>query len=426
MDHYHYKCSNCLTRFSSKEIESELHYLCPKCGKSEKNKPLQGVLWIEYDYQGLKRKLTKEQFLETPAARFWEYPQLLPLEYFIARGKIQFQKVKSEQLERLKLNGNPLLKYEIADQPVLIFDDTRNPTLSFKDRASSLVAVKAQQMGIREIAAASTGNAASSLSGICARLGLKAHLFVPKNIPAGKRIQIQSFAAQIYLVDGDYDQAFDLSLEISRLKGWYNRNTAYNTLTIEGKKTAAYDIFLATNGKVVDIIFVPVGDGVIISGIYKGFWELKKLGFIERIPQLIGVQAEGSNALIRYLEKGEFTYLPASSIADSICAGAPRNLYMAAYAIEKSGGKAIAVTDGEILQAQKIAAQKMGLLIEPAAAASLAGYLKYRKKNAVKKKLTIMLLVTGNGLKDLDSLSRWNIQPQKKTVEQWRIHFKKK
>jgi threonine synthase len=423
LNHYFYKCFQCQSKFSVEEIEKDLNYLCPKCGKAKKNHPLEGVLWIEYDYEKIKNEVNKDTFLKLPTGRFWEYPQLLPLEYNNHNKK--YTNLTSAQLNRLQLNEYPLLRYEIENRPILVFDDTRNPTLSFKDRASSLVAVKATQLGICEIAAASTGNAGSSLAGICARLGLHAHLFVPSNIPTGKRIQIQSYGANLYLVDGDYDMAFDLCLEASTKKGWYNRNTAYNPLTIEGKKFAAYDIYITTKGNVPDVIFVAVGDGVIVSGIYKGFLELRKLGMINNIPELVGVQAKGSDALVRYMEKEQFEYLPASTIADSICAGAPRNLYMATHSIRESGGTAIAVNDEEILAAQKIAAQDMGLLIEPAAAASLAGYLKIKDERIIKNK-KVMLSFTGNGLKDLDSLVEWNIQPELRSVEDWKIHFNKK
>ncbi len=156
-------------------------------------------------------------------------------------------------------------------------DDTRNPTLSYKDRASSVVVLKALEMGINEIAAASTGNAGSSLQEYVHDLGLKARIYVPKNIPDAKRIQIEAYGAKLEIVDGDYDKAFDVCLEESKKNNWYNRNTAYNPLTIEGKKSAAYDIFISSKGNIPDIIFIPVGDGVIISGIYKGFKELLAL-----------------------------------------------------------------------------------------------------------------------------------------------------
>jgi threonine synthase len=223
------------------------------------------------------------------------------------------------------------------------------------------------------------------------------------------------------LLKGDYDQAFDLSLEISKKKGWYNRNTAYNPLTIEGKKSGAYDIFIACGGKVPDFVFVPVGDGVILSGMFKGFWELQQLGGIEKIPRLMAVQSEGSDALVRYLDTGHFEYQPASTIADSICAGAPRGLYMAAHAVKESNGKAIAVSDDEILQAQKLLAQQTGLLVEPAAAASLAGYQKLKSKRMISdSKSRVLLMMTGNGLKDVESLNQWNPVPGARTAAEWK------
>jgi threonine synthase len=401
MNHYYYKCFDCHSQFSIEEIEPVFQYLCPRCGKAEKKQPLKGVLWIEYDYKKLKQQLDREDFLNFKCGEFRLYPHLWPLDY----------REDEKKLSRLCLNANPLLEYQINDRQIMVFDDTRNPTLSYKDRASIIVALKALQMGINEIAAASTGNAGSSLAGICARLGLNAHLFVPKTIPTAKRLQIQSFGAQIYLVQGDYDRAFDLSLEISKNKGWYNRNTAYNPLTVEGKKSAAYDIFIASRGNVPDIIFVPVGDGVIISGIFKGFWELLQLGWIEKLPRLIAVQAEGSNALVRYLDTGRFEYQTAATIADSICAGAPRNLYMAAYALKESSGKAISVPDNEILQAQKLLARQTGILVEPAAAAGMAGFQKIKSKEIISNS-RVLLMLTGNGLKDTKALGKWNPLPE--------------
>ena len=425
MNHYFYKCFDCDSRFSIEEIEPVFQYLCPRCGQAGKNQPLRGVLGIEYDYEKLKRELDRGDFLNFPCGEFWHYPKLWPLDFREEKGRIILRDVTEQQLNRIRLNTHPLLEYKIDDRAVMFFDDTRNPTLSYKDRASIIVAVKALQMGIKEIAAASTGNAGSSLAGICARLGLKAHLFVPQSIPTAKRLQIQAFGAEIYLVKGDYDQAFDLSLEMSKKKGWYNRNTAYNPLTIEGKKSAAYDIFIACGGKVPDIILVPVGDGVILSGLFKGFWELRQLGWIERLPRLTAVQSEGSDALVRYLDTGKFEYRPASTIADSICAGAPRNLYMAAHAVKDSKGKAVAVSDDEILQAQKFLAQQTGLLVEPAAAASLAGYQKLKSKRMIPGSQTrVLLMMTGNGLKDVEALNHWIPVPTSRTMEEWEKRMK--
>ena len=418
MNHYYYKCFNCKAEFSVKEIEPVFQYLCPRCGKVEANQPLTGVLLIEYDYLGLKKQLSKQDFMNLPAGQFWHSPQLLPLKYRNQNDQMGFEKIAHSQLNRLRLTDHPVLEFEFENRNINFFDDTRNPTLSFKDRASSLVALKALQMGISDISVASTGNAASSLAGICARLGLNAHIFVPSTIPEEKLIQIQSFGASVYIVDGNYDQAFDLCVEISKAKNWYNRNTAYNPLTIEGKKSAAYDLFISMQGDLPDLIFVPVGDGVVIAGIYKGLWELQQLGWIEKLPKLIAVQSQGSDALVRYLKTGSFEYKTPVTLADSISAGAPRNLYLAAHAVKSTGGEALVVSDQEILNAQKILAQQMGLLVEPAAAASFLGYLKFKEKIFDSEKVVIML--TGNGLKDVSALQRWNQKLDKNTPEQWR------
>jgi len=403
MNKYYYKCFDCGKSYSKDEIEKNLIYLCPFCGTIEKNQPLRGVLLIEYDYEAIKKKYKKKEFLKLQPGRFWQYNYLWPL-------NLKDSSVASllrNDIEKLSLPSNCLLKYSFEGNNFFVLDDTRNPTLSFKDRASSLVALKAKELGIKEIAAASTGNAGSSLAGICARLGLKSMIFVPKLIPEAKRIQIQSYGAEIYLVDGDYDLAFDTCLEISAEKKIYNRNTGYNPLTIEGKKSAAFDIFMTTKGKMPDLIFVPTGDGVVLSGLYKGLWELKELGWIKKLPRLMAVQAEGSNAVVRYMKNQKFEYIPAKSIADSISAGAPRCLYMTYDAVVKTKGEAIQVSDTEILEAQKFVAQNYGILIEPSSSSTFAAYKKYITQNKLHKQ-TALLLFTGNGLKDTSALKNWN------------------
>ncbi len=426
MHHYYYKCSSCKSKFSLQQIEDEMLYLCPKCGKAEKNKPLVGVLKIIYDYKSISKEIDKKYFLNPTPGEFWLYPQLWPLDYSLKSGSVSIKGITESQLDNIKTVSSPLIKTEFLGNELLIFDDTRNLTLSFKDRASGLVALKALQLGIKEISTASTGNAGSSLAGICARLGIKSHIFVPEKIPLGKRIQIQAFGANIYLVKGDYDQAFDLCLKISKAKGWYNRNTAYNPLTIEGKKSSAYDMFISLKGKMPDYIFVSVGDGVIISGIYKGLWELKQLGWINELPKLVAVQASGSNALVRYIITKKFIYKSAHTIADSIHAGSPRNLCMAADALIKTNGLAVSVTDSEIIDAQKKSAREFGLLIEPAAAASFAGYLKLIKSKTISINTKSILMFTGNGLKDQQTLVNWNEAPKSYSSEEWKRILKVK
>lgn len=424
MEHYFYQCFQCQEAFPAKLIEPGHHYLCPNCGKAEPNLPLQGVLRIQYDYQSLKKQLRRSNFLKLPAGKFWLYPQLWPLHFAYGKTGNTISGLPPELFDRLSLLPNSLLIFKMNHQKIMVLDDTRNPTLSYKDRASGLVALKALQIGVREIATASTGNAASSLAGICARLGLESRIFVPDTLPDAKRLQIQSYGARIFLVKGTYDAAFDLCLEVSEKKGWYNRNTAYNPLTIEGKKSGAYDIFIQTGGNLPGVIFVPVGDGVILSGIYKGFWELLQLGWIERIPRLIGVQAKGSDALARFLKVEYFQYQSPKTLADSISAGAPRNLFMAAEALRKSGGAVVTISDEQILKAQEKISREMGVLVEPAAAAAFAGYLKMRSRDSLADSTTTLLMFTGNGLKDLSAINRWVKKPRAYSPAAWRERLK--
>jgi threonine synthase len=397
LKNYNYICFNCKKEFSAKLIEDSFYYLCPDCGKAEKNQPLEGVLTVEYDYDILKKKFSKDEFLKLSPGKFWLYPDLWP---------IKLKNFTADLLNKLALPADQLFKYKIEGRELWIQDETRNPTLSYKDRASSLVALKAIELGINEISAASTGNAGSSLAGICSRLGLRSIIYVPKNIPQEKRIQIETYGAILKIIDGDYDEAFDVCLEVSKKKNWYNRNTAYNPLTIEGKKSAAYDIFISSKGNIPDVIFVPVGDGVIISGVYKGFLELLELNWIDKLPKLIAVQSTGSDALVRYLNTGKFEYKPANTIADSISAGAPRNLYMAAEAVKESNGFAIAVTDEEILSAQKKFIKQTGILCEPSCASVYAAYKNLLAGNEFTNNKNVLLLITGNGLKDSASLKK--------------------
>jgi threonine synthase len=395
MKNYNYKCSNCKKEFPAKLIEDNIFYLCPECGKAERNKPLEGVLTIEYDYDELKKKISRDEFLKLTSGKFWLYPELWP---------VNFQNFSDDQLNKLSLPSDLLLKYTIDGRDIWLLDETRNPTLSFKDRATSLVVLRAIELEINEIAAASTGNAGSSLAGICARLGLSARIYVPKNIPDAKRIQIEAYGAKLEIVNGDYNKAYDVCLEESKKNNCYNRNTAYNPLTIEGKKSAAYDIFISTKGYIPDVILVPVGDGVIISGIFKGFKELLALNWINKLPKLIAVQSTGSATLVKYLKTNKFEYKPADTIADSISAGAPRNLYMAADAVLESKGFAIAVTDDEILSSQKEFIKQTGILCEPSSASVYAAYKKFLAEAQLDSSDKILLLITGNGLKDVDAL----------------------
>jgi len=250
---------------------------------------------------------------------------------------------------------------------------------------------------------ASTGNAGSSMAGIAAACGIKATIFLPKTAPKAKMIQALQYGAHVVSVDGNYDMAFDLSLEYSKKYKLLSRNTAYNPLTIEGKKSVAIELFRQF-GDVPDFVFVPVGDGVIMSGVYKGFKDLLQFGLIEKMPIVVAVQAEGSAAIYNALRDGHFTECSSSTVADSIAVDVPRCGYYALKQLQKFNGQAVLVSDEEILLAQKELSEKAGLFAEPAAAASYAGYKKAKK--GIDPDAKVVLLITGTGLKDIDAATK--------------------
>jgi len=225
---------------------------------------------------------------------------------------------------------------------------------------------------------------------------------MPENAPPAKIAQVLVFGATVILVRGNYDDAFDLCLKASREYGWYNRSTGYNPFTREGKKTCAFEICEQLKWEVPDKVVVPVGDGNIISGVWKGFVEFQNLDIIEKLPQLIAVQAEGSDAVKRAFESGaDIQAVSGKTLADSISVCVPRDGQAAVGAIKDSGGFAVSVTDDEILAAIPELARGSNVFAEPAGAASWAGLKKAAAQGLVKENESVVLLVTGSGLKDV-------------------------
>jgi len=352
--------------------------VCPDCSSSQlKNEPLKGILDVV-----LKGNLNEN----------FDTFDFLPVEkdFFppIPVGNTPFFKLSKENKLINNLN-------------VYIKNDSLNPTGSLKDRASFLVSAFAKKHKINEITVASTGNAGSSMAGIGAAANQKINLFIPESAPEGKLVQSMQYGANLTKVKGNYDLAFELSL--NNCQGM-SRNTAYNPMTIEGKKTVSLEIFKQLK-KAPDIIFVPTGDGVILSGVYKGFIDLKNSKLISKIPKIIAVQAEKSSALFFAMENNNFnSSYSATTIADSIAVDIPKNGYHALNLLQKHKGQCITVTDKQILKAQNLLSKTTGIFAEPAAAASFAGFLKL--KNILNKNENIVLLITGNGLKDLVSAKK--------------------
>ncbi len=391
MTRFELRCSECGVVFS----EDPKLLVCPECSEHQtQGGSIRGVLEVEI-LDGPTRwpddSLDSTQFLH----------RVLPLG-------------EPSHLAPLPVGNTPLLavprlRRELGMQRLWLKDDSRNPSGSTKDRASLLVAAKAAEYGFSSIATASTGNAATALAAVCAASGQRAVVLVPAGAPPAKLTQMLAYGAEVVPVDGSYDDAFELCMEACAEFGWYNRNTALNPFTQEGKKTLALEIARQLGPETPDAVIVPTGDGVILGGVAKGFADLVNWGLINRMPRLIAVQPQGASSLISALDDGaeDVTPVPgAASIADSLVVEAPRNARLALRRIRQSGGGGVAVSDDAIIAAIARLARLTGVFAEPAAVASLAGLESALEAGLVERDERVVLLITGTGLKDRDAAAR--------------------
>jgi threonine synthase len=386
-----YRCSLCGREYGPDEIT----YTCPQDG---------GNLDVVLDVDAINRRLGPQGFVGGPQAEtsLWRYLPLLPVANPGGDG------TPLHAAGWTPVFAPPLLRQQQNLPNLYIKDESRNPTASFKDRASAVVVGRAREIGAEVVVTASTGNAGAALAGMAAAVGQKAVIFAPKTAPPAKIAQLLIFGAQVILVDGTYDEAFDLTIEAAQEFGWYCRNTGFNPFTLEGKKTAGLEVWewhrnAGFRFPLSDLkLFVSVGDGNIISGIHKGFRDLIALGWIEKAPQIFGVQAEGSAAIANAYFAGSETIIPvqANTLADSIAVDLPRDGVRAVRAAAQTGGRYLLVSDQEILQA--IAAMgKAGIFAEPAGATSYAGLVKAVQQGLVTPDDHVLALNTGSGLKDV-------------------------
>lgn len=383
------QCISCGKQYGPDELE----YTCPVCG------PRRGTLEVVYDYDALRREITRDSFAQSGRASMWRYVPILPI-------------ADDRHIQPLRVGWTPLYAFpELASDLGLsalhVKDDGQNPTASYKDRASSLVVIKALEKAKPVVTCASTGNAASSLAGFSAATPLKTIIFVPRRAPEAKVAQLLIYGATVFSVDGSYDDAYDLAAEAAAEFGWYNRSAAMNPYLVEGKKTGALEIAEQLGWNPPDIVFIGVGDGSVISGLCKGFDELHRLGLIDRVPRVLGVQAEGSAPIAASFAAFDGTQvaiddIEAETVADSICVGKPRDIVKAVRYVHRNGGGFVTVSDEEILDAISELARKTGVFAEPAGAASFAGLRKLAAAGELAGQ-SAAIVVSGNGLKDVSS-----------------------
>ena len=384
------KALRCVIGECTHQID-DVTYTCPEHGEL-------GTLDILYNYEALKNSLDRDKISASRVMNYWRYKPLLPI--------APDSKVPPLSVGWTPLYNSSRIAEVLGVRQAWVKDDGANPTGSLKDRASTLVLARALEQGISTVSTASTGNAAAALAGLGASVPeIDIVIFVPATAPEAKIAQLLVYGAQVLLVEGTYDQAFDLCMETCIAEGWYSRNTGVNPFTTEGKKTVALEIAEQLKWNVPDVVIVSVGDGSIISGTHKGFADLHRLGWIDKMPRIIGVQAEGSSPLAQAWEKGlkpdEMIPVDAHTVADSISSGVPRDRAKALRAVRETNGAYVTVTDDEIITAIPRFAQLTGVFAEPAATATFAGTQRAVQSGIINTDESVCLIMTGNGLKDV-------------------------
>ncbi len=382
-----YACSVCGKEYHQKDVT----YTCPADG---------GNLDVLLDFDAINAKSSPQSITASQEMSIWRYLPLLPVDdpgFFGTPLRMVGWTPLYQPAGIIRETGFKLLWLK---------DDGRNPTASFKDRASAVLIARAKEIQAEVVVTASTGNAGAALAGMAAAAQHSAVIFAPRSAPPAKVAQLLVFGARVFLVDGNYDQAFDLSVQAAEEFGWYCRNTGYNPFTAEGKKTAAFEIWeQVLLSKRLDKplnVFVSVGDGNIISGIHKGFKDLAQLKWLDMMPKIFGIQSEGSDAISRaYFSKNEdIKPVKADTLADSISVDLPRDGLRALRAATQTGGTYMTVTDQAILSAIARLG-KEGIFVEPAAAAAYAGFLKAIDQQVIYADEPVLILLTGSGLKDI-------------------------
>ena len=380
-------------------------FVCADCG-------VDGILDVVYDYEAVAAA-GLDSIVDEKLRGLWRFAPLLPVRPASGHSAWTVGETPVHEAGRLAAH--------LGLRTLFLKDDTCLPSASLKDRASAVAVARARQLGIDHLACASTGNAAASLAVLTARAGMTCTIFVPAAAPRAKLAQLILHGADVIQVDGTYDQAFDLSLaEIAR-HDWYSRNCAHNPLLVEGKKTAALELagsltdgFSGNHPDLPDAVLVPVGDGCIVSSVAKAFIELRDIGLTRKIPRVIGVQAAGAAPLAEaWAASGQSHQdlsgpailaaihpVKATTLADSISVGIPRNRVKAWQKVAATGGAFIAVPDETIVEAIGLLARLSGVFAEPSGAAGLAGVLTALNQDLITNRDNVAVLVTGHGLKD--------------------------
>lgn len=377
----HLDCAQCGSAFDA----DKLWNLCPQCSKP---------LLARYDWQSAKKSLSKEMLL-TRIPTLWRYHELLPVKderYRLSLG---------EGFTPLLQAGN--LGRFLDFKGIYLKDESTNPTTSFKARGLSVAISRAYELGVREVSIPSAGNAAGALSAYAALAGMKAFVFMPKDVPAAFISECRALGAHITLVDGLITDCGKIAAEEVRNFGRFDMSTLREPYRIEGKKTMGYEIAEQMNWHLPDVIIYPTGGGTGLVGMWKAFDEMEQLGWINsKRPRMVAVQAEGCASLVRAFREG-LEYAPfwqgAQTIADGLRVPAAVGDFLILRALRESKGTAVAVSDEEMMQGASFIGRTQGIFAAPEGGATLAAFKRLREQNWIADDETVVLFNTGSGHK---------------------------
>jgi threonine synthase len=402
-----FRCLSCGKIYAPDEVT----YTCPKDG---------GALDSVFDYDKIARDIDPRVIAEDEDRSIWHYAPLL------ATRPISSTQTPISTLGWTPLYRASVIEKELDIRAIWLKDDTRLPSSSFKDRASAMAIVRSMELKKKTICVASSGNAAAALACLCAGTDLRAVIFVPESTPEGKLAGILIHGAKVFLVRGSYNDAVAMAHSACEKFGWYNRSTGINAWTREGKKTAGFEIAeqLALADKRMnetrrmsfrspDAVIVPTGDGNIISGVHKGFNELNKMGWIDKVPRFIAATATLAPSFFRAWKAGTESFELASSktIASGISVDVPCDGVAAIRAVRETNGTVIECSDEEMLEAMSELGAKIGVFAEPACAAAHVALVKARKQGIIRSNDEVVLQLTGSGFKDIKSALRATQKP---------------
>lgn len=396
---------------------------CRECGREYAVDPIYvcefcfGPLEAIYDYDGIRKVLTKERILSRPQ-NLWRYRELLPID--------------GEPTSGLNSGFTPLVKADklgkvVGLKELYIKDDTvTHPTLSFKDRVVAVALSKAKEFGFDTVACASTGNLAHSVSAHGAAGGFKRFIFIPASLERSKIIASLVYEPNLIAVDGNYDDVNRLCSEVANKYRWAFVNINIRPFYAEGSKTQGYEIIEQLGWKAPDTVVVPSASGSLLTKIWKSFKEMKQIGLIDELhAKVFSAQATGCAPIVTAIKSGVDVIKPVKpdTIAKSLAIGNPADGYYATNVVRESGGFGEDVSDQEIIDAIKLLAKTEGIFAETAGGVTLASAIKLVRSGYIKENDLTVLCITGNGLKTKEAImghtgEPYHIQPNLKSFEE--------